>query len=142
LGVPIAFRLLEAGEHAVEFALIGARPDTELEAPTAVEIEQRRLAGEPDRVPVGRHDDRRAETDAGRVRGPPRQDLERTGGDGHLERMVLRGPGDGESAVVRHLHHLERMPLHVAHVGVRCNTLHVDGQLELHGYLPRDSVNR
>ena len=131
---------LQAGVHAVELALVSAGADAELEPPAAVKVQQRSLARRLDRVPVGRDHHRRAEPDAGRVGGPPSEDLERVGRDGHLQRVVLGGPGDGEAALVRHLHHLQRVALDIGHVEVGRETLHVDGKLEFHGSRPPERV--
>ena len=102
--------------HAVELALVGAGTDAELETPAAVEIQQRGLSRRLDRIPVGCHDHRRAEPDAGRVGGPPSQDLEWIGRNGHLQRMVFGGPCDPEPALIGHLHHFQRMALNIGHV--------------------------
>ncbi len=118
---------LQAGMHPVELALVGAGTDAKLETPAAVEIEQRSFAGGLDRMPVRRHDHRRAEPDAGGMSGPPGQNLERIRRNGHLQRVVLGGPCDREAALLGHLHHLQRMALDIGHVQVGHEPLHVDG---------------
>ena len=50
------------------------------------------------------------------------------------------GPGDGEAALVRHLHHLQRVALDIGHVEVGREPLHVDGELEFHSAGPPEWV--
>ena len=95
-----------------------------------------RLARELDRMPVGRHRHGGAEPDRRGMRAPPGEDLEGIGRDGHLERVVLGGPGDREAAVFGHLHHLERVARHLAHVDAVVHALQIDRELEFHAVFP------
>ena len=70
---------------------------------------------------------------------PPGEDLERVGGDGHFQGVVLGRPGDVEAAVLRHLHHLQRVARHLAHVEAVVHALQIDGELEFHAVPPFES---
>ena len=76
--------LFEAGMHSVKFALVRARPDTELQSAVAVKIQQGSFAGNVDGMPVGRDDNSSTETDAVGVSRPPGENLEGVGCNGHL----------------------------------------------------------
>ena len=78
-------------------------------------------------MPVGRHDHRCAKTDAVGVCGPPGQDLKGIGRNCHFKGMVFRSPDNVEPSGIGHLHHLQRVPLNIGHVGIRGDTLHIDG---------------
>ena len=123
---------LHAARHAVEFALIGALAEAEFEPSAREQIEQRRLAGELDRVPVGRHHDRGAEADARGVRGEVGEQLERAGRDGHLDGVMLGGPDDIETALVRHLHHLGDVAHDLAQILVGAHALQIDDEIKSH----------
>ena len=119
--------------HAVEFALVGARTDSEFEPSIAQEIGKGGLAGQIDGVPIGRHRHRRAQPDLLRVGAPPGEDLEGVGRDGHLQRVVLRRPGDTETGPVGHLDHLQGVIPDIGHVDAVVAAFQVNGQLEFHG---------
>ena len=47
---------------------------------------------------------------------PPGHDLKRIGGDRHFKRVMLRRPGNFKSRSIGHLHHIEHMIAHFAHI--------------------------
>ena len=120
-------RLFEASVHSVELPLVGSRADSELQSAIAKQIQKGGFAGNINRMPVGRDDHRCAEADTVGVRRPPGQDLKRIGRNRHLKGMVFRGPDNVEPSGIGHLHHLQGMPLDFGHVGIRSDTLHIDG---------------
>ena len=124
--------LLQTGVHPVELALVGPRSDAELEAAAADQIQECRLAGQLDGVPVGSHGHCGAQPDPAGVTGPPRQDLQWVGSDGHLKGVVFSGPCSGKPSDLGHLDHLEGVAGHVVHGERIIESLQVDSQLELH----------
>ena len=83
-------------------------------------------------MPVRGHSNRGTKTNALGVRCPPREDLERVGSDGHLERMVFGGPDGLETAPIGHLHHVERVRLDLLHIDVVIQPFKIHCQLKLH----------
>ena len=119
--------LLESGVHSVELPLIGARADSELQPAIAIQVQQRGFARNINWMPVGCYDHCCAKTDAVSVRRPPGQNLKGIGRNRHFKGMVFRSPDNVEPSGIGHLHHLQRMPLNIGHIGIRGDTLHIDG---------------
>ena len=68
---------VQAGRHAVELPLVGALADAELETAARDQVQQRRLAGQLDWVPVRRDHHRGAEPDPVGVGRKMSEQLER-----------------------------------------------------------------
>ena len=94
---------------AVELPLVGTAPDAELEPPPGQQIKERGFTRELDGVPVRRDHHRGSEADPRGAGRPVGEELKRAGRDGHLEGVVLRGPGRREASLVRQLHQLGDM---------------------------------
>ena len=127
--------LVHAAHHAVELTLVGAAADAELDAPAGQQVEHADLAGQLDRMPVGRLNHGGAQADVVGVGAEPGEKLERGRADGHLDGVMLGGPDHLEAAAIGHLHHLQQMARGLFHVLVGTVTFQVDDKAELHGAL-------
>ena len=54
---------------------------------------------------------------------------------------MFSSPNDAEACLIRHLHHLQRVITHRAHIGGIVHSLEIDSQLELHRILPQRITN-
>jgi len=111
---------------------VGAAAEAEIEAAAAHHVEQRRLSGETDRVPEGRHDDGSTKPDPLGVGRPERHGRERVRADHELDRVVLLGEHHLEAALVGHLDEFEGAGGHVPHVVGGIEAFEIDGDGELH----------
>ena len=118
--------LFEAGVHSVEFTLVRARPDAELQSAVTVKIQQGGFTGNVDGMPIGRDDNSSTQTDTVGVGRPPSENLEGVGRNGHFQRMVFRRPDNMKAPSISHLDHLERVAFNRSHIGIRRDTLHID----------------
>ena len=127
--------LVQPARQTVELALVGALADAELQAAAGKMVQQGGLAGQLDRVPIGRDHDPGAEADLVRVGGKMGQELEGARGNSHLQGVVLGCPNNVETALIGHLNHLGGVRHHVLHRGAGFHALQVDHQVEPHNCL-------
>src|SRR5262245_375166 len=83
-------------------------------------------------MPVGSYHHGGAEPDGLCMCGPMRKDREGVGGNGELDRVMLRCPCDFKATILRNLHELQGLGRHRAHVRCGIEALQTDRDRKSH----------